>query len=118
MFLHGIGVAFWVGALAPLAAMAWRRHHGLLPVLHRFSRVAVPVVAVLVLTGLVLAIVQLESFRALIETSYGLILSIKLALVLVLLGLAALNRFRLTPALALYPRNTGPLAAIDPGRMR
>ena len=22
MFLHGVGVAFWVGALAPLAAMA------------------------------------------------------------------------------------------------
>ena len=63
----------------------------LLAVLHRFSRVAVPVVAVLVLTGLVLAIVQLDSFSALIETSYGMILSVKLSLVAILLGLAALQ---------------------------
>ena len=59
-----------------------------------------PVVAVLVLTGLTLAVIELESFGALVETSYGQILSVKLALVLVLLGLAALNRFYLTPALA------------------
>jgi copper transport protein len=74
--------------------------------LNRFSRAAVPVVGLLVLTGLVLAIIQLESFRALIETRYGLILSIKLTLVVVLLGFAALNRFRLTPRLASNPLNT------------
>ena len=84
VFLHGVGVAFWIGALVPLAAMARQPAAALLPVLHRFSRVAVPVVGVLVLTGLVLAIVQLESFRALIETKYGIILSIKLTLVMVL----------------------------------
>jgi copper transport protein len=109
MFLHGVGVAFWVGALAPLLAMAWRPTERLLPVLHRFSRVAVPVVAVLALTGLTLAVIQLQSFGALIDTKYGIILSIKLTLVLVLLGLAALNRFRLTPALAHDPLNTRPL---------
>jgi copper transport protein len=109
VFLHGIGVAFWIGALAPLVAMARTPKASLLSVLNRFSRAAVPVVGALVLTGLVLATVQLESFRALIETKYGLILSIKLALVVVLLGLAALNRIRLTPALALDPSNTSPL---------
>jgi copper transport protein len=109
VFLHGIGVAFWIGALAPLVAMARTPSGSLLAVLNRFSRAAVPVVGVLVLTGLVLATVQLESFRALIETRYGLILSIKLALVVVLLGLAVLNRFRLTPALARDPSNTSPL---------
>jgi copper transport protein len=109
VFLHGVGVAFWIGAMVPLVAMAWQPAAALLPVLHRFSRAAVPVVGVLVLTGLTLAIVQLESFRALIETKYGIILSIKLTLVMVLLGLAALNRFRLTPALAADPANTKPL---------
>jgi copper transport protein len=109
VFLHGVGVAFWVGALAPLVAMAWRRVEGLLPVLHRFSRLAGPVVGVLVLTGLTLAIIQLQSFRALIETSYGLILSIKTVLVVLLLGLAALNRFRFTPMIAVDPANTRPL---------
>ena len=109
VLLHGIGVAFWIGALAPLAVMALTPSGSLLAILNRFSRMAVPVVGALVLTGLVLATLQLGSFRALIETRYGLILSIKLALVAVLLGLAALNRFRLTPALARDPSNNSPL---------
>jgi copper transport protein len=109
VFLHGVGVAYWVGAIAPLAAMAWKPTSALLPTLNRFSQLAVPVVGVLVLTGLTLAIIQLQSFRALIETQYGIILSIKLTLVAVLLGFAALNRFRLTPRLAVDPLNTRPL---------
>jgi copper transport protein len=109
MFLHGIGVAFWLGALAPLVAIVRKPQGEPLPILKRFSRAAVPVVGILALTGLALAIVQLESFGALIETSYGIILSVKLALVAVLLGLAALNRFRLTPKLALDAQATRPL---------
>ena len=110
VFLHAVGVAYWVGALVPLLAMLHQKSAALVPALHRFSRGAVPVVGILVLTGLVLAIVQLESFRALIDTRYGWILSIKVTLVILLLGLAALNRFRLTPALASGPNNTRPLA--------
>jgi copper transport protein len=100
IFLHGLGVAFWIGALAPLVAMLSKPTAATLPVLNRFSRVAMPGVAALALTGLALAVIQVESFSALVETGYGLILSIKLALVLVLLALATLNRVRLTPALA------------------
>ncbi|MDA9510799.1 copper-binding protein [Bradyrhizobium sp. CCBAU 11386] len=99
IFLHGLGVAFWIGALAPLAALV-SKPGAALPVVNRFSRIAVPVVAMLALTGLALAVVQLEKPAALVETRYGLILSIKLALVAALLALAALNRVRLTPALA------------------
>jgi copper transport protein len=109
LFLHGVGVAYWVGALAPLAAMARRRSDALPGALKDFSAVAVPVVGVLVLTGLGLAIVQLESFGALIETDYGIILLVKLALVLLLLGLAALNRFYLTAMIVENHRNTRPL---------
>jgi copper transport protein len=109
LFLHGIAVAFWAGALAPLLAMAWRPTGRLLAVIIRFSQSAVPVVGVLALTGFVIAVIQLESFTALIKTPYGIILSVKLTLVVVLLGLAALNRFRLTPALAINPLNTQPL---------
>lgn len=100
IFLHGLGVTFWIGALAPLVALVSKSPAAALPVVNRFSRIAMPVVAILALTGLALAIVQLEKLSALIETRYGLILLIKLALVLVLLALAALNRFRLTTALA------------------
>jgi len=100
VFLHGVGVAFWLGALAPLVALLWTAQYAALPIVHRFSRIAVPVVGGLALTGVALATIQLESFGALIETKYGIILSIKLALVAALLAFAALNRFRLTPALA------------------
>ena len=100
IFLHGLGATIWIGALAPLVALVSRPTSATLPVVNRFSRIAALAVGVLALTGLALAIVQLEKPVALVETRYGLILSIKLALVTGLLALAALNRFRLTPALA------------------
>jgi copper transport protein len=109
VFLHGAGVAFWVGALAPLAAMAWRRDEKLLPGLNRFSGVAVPVVGFLLLSGLTLSVVQLGNLDALTETNYGLILLVKMGLVAILLALAVLNRFRLTPALAAAPLDAAPL---------
>jgi copper transport protein len=109
IFLHGVGVAFWIGALAPLAVLMSKPSAGALPVLRRFSRVAVPVVAVLAATGVALAVVQLESFAALVGTRYGIILSTKLVLVAALLALAALNRFRLTPALARGRKAAGTL---------
>jgi copper transport protein len=109
VFLHAIGLAWWVGALLPLMALALSPAQPLLPVLHRFSKIAVPVVGVVALTGLLLAVIQLESFQALTSTNYGWILCVKLALVAVLLALAALNRFRLTPALQSGSQNTRPL---------
>lgn len=100
IFLHGLGVAFWIGALAPLAALVSKPTTATPLVVSRFSRIATLAVGALALTGLGLAIIQLERPSALVETRYGLILSIKLGLATVLLALAALNRFRLTPALA------------------
>jgi copper transport protein len=99
IFLHGLCVAFWIGALAPLVVLVSKPTTATLPVVNCFSRIAMPAVGVLAVTGLALAIVHLEKPSALVETRYGLLLSIKLALVIVLLGLAALNRLRLTPAL-------------------
>ncbi|TQF41792.1 copper-binding protein [Bradyrhizobium sp. UNPF46] len=100
IFFHGLGVAIWIGALAPLMTLVSRPTAATLPIVSRFSRIAALAVGVLALTGLALAIVQLEKPGALVATRYGLILSTKLVLVTGLLALAALNRFRLTPALA------------------
>ncbi len=109
VFLHGVSVAFWLGAFAPLAAILQEQAKPL-PILQRFSSVAIVVVAVLALTGLTLATIQLESFAALVTTKYGIILSIKLVLVAALLVLAALNRFRFTPAMARNANATKPLS--------
>lgn len=109
LFIHSVGLAFWMGALAPLAVLAWQRKDSLLRVLQRFSTAAVPVVALIALSGLALAVVQLESFGALIDTSYGNILLFKLVLVTLLLVLAALNRLVFTPAIAREFHRTRPL---------
>lgn len=100
VLIHGVAVTFWLGALAPLVALIRTSGGAALPTVNRFSRAAMPVVGLLALTGLTLAAIQLESVGALVTTRYGIILSIKLVLVAALLGLAALNRFRLTPAVA------------------
>jgi hypothetical protein len=75
-------------------------------VLKQFSGLAVLLVGLLVLERLLSSIIQLGSVRALIVTPYGILLSIKLALVILLLGLAALNRFVCTPAVVADYKNT------------
>jgi copper transport protein len=63
----------------------------------RFSR-AIPIpLTVLIASGTVLAVVELQRVDALWTTAYGLILSGKLAAVLALFALAAVNRYALTP---------------------
>jgi copper transport protein len=94
VFLHGVAVAFWIGAFLPLAAamhIPKRRQE-----LARFSRVIPIALVVLVASGTVLAVVQLRRFDTLWTTDYGLVLCGKLAAVLVLLALAAVNRYGLT----------------------
>ena len=96
VFLHGVTIAFWIGALTPLAAaMAIPERRA--AELKRFSR-AIPVpLVLLVASGSVLAVVELQRIDALWTTAYGLVFSCKLAAVLMLLALAAVNRFGLTP---------------------
>lgn len=109
LFLHGVAVAYWAGTLAPLGVMVRRRSDDLPRALKQFSSIAMPLVALLVLSGLVLSVIQLGSVRALLETQYGVLLSIKLSLVILLLALAALNRFVCTPAVVADLRNARPL---------
>jgi copper transport protein len=101
VFIHAVGAAYWLGALIPLALMFNR---GVcaekLATIERFSAVAMPIVGSLVVAGAVLAIVQVERPSALIDSRYGWIFLAKMLAVLLLLTLAARNRFVLTPALA------------------
>ncbi len=96
VFLHGVGIAFWAGALMPLAVALKRQAPGADMFLRRFSLAILPVVATLVVAGIVLAVIQVETFSALVDTDYGRLLLAKLALVVGLLALAATNRWALT----------------------
>lgn len=96
VFLHGVGIAFWAGALAPLGLAMRRKPAEAAPFLRRFSQAILPVVAMLAATGIVLAVIQVQSPAALLETAYGRLLLVKLALLLFLFTLAAINRWKLT----------------------
>jgi copper transport protein len=99
--IHVLMAAFWLGALWPLwQAVGRRRPEAALDLLQRFSMIAIPAVALLVAAGTTLAVLQLGRIGELVTTAYGIRLLCKLAFVALLLLLAALNRFWLTPALA------------------
>jgi copper transport protein len=107
VFLHSIAMAAWAGALLPLS-LAMRKAIGA-ATLVRFSRRVPLFLIALMASGVVLAIVQVETPTALLTSAYGLVLTAKLALVAALLGLAAFNRYRLTA-----PASRG----VEPARLR
>jgi copper resistance protein D len=97
--LHLIGVAFWVGALVPLL---WSTRESALEVgalAKRFGTLAVVAVSVLVVAGLCMLWMLSYSKAEFWSSSYGIMIAIKLLLVGLLLGAAALNKLRLTPRL-------------------
>lgn len=101
LVLHGLALAFWIGALAPLGLMVALARPGAPKALARFSHAAPPAVALLAAGGLLLAAVQSPRPGDLLVTDWGRVLLVKLALVAALLALAAANRWRWTrPALA------------------
>ncbi|MGB5903956.1 MAG: CopD family protein [Xanthobacteraceae bacterium] len=97
VFLHGVSLAFWIGALLPLAFAMRSPRETAVNVLTRFSRAIPFAVAALLASGLLLATIQLKRLDALWTTDYGRVLAIKLALVAALLLLALWNRLWLTP---------------------
>ena len=95
---HAFAVIFWAGAL-PGLILALRRPDTE-ALMHRFSRRAVPMVALLVASGGALAWRQVETFEALTTTAYGAVFLAKMGLFTAVLALAAWHRLRLTPMLA------------------
>lgn len=108
--VHLLAAGVWIGALFALGLLLFRRTSGMsgehVILSHRtlegFSTVGTVVVALIVLTGLVNSWILIgpANVPALFTTLYGQLLLAKLALFVTMLGLAAANRFRLTPALA------------------
>lgn len=106
VLLHGVAVAFWVGSLAPLAALLLSSDEEAVPALRRFSRAIPYLLALLLAAGIALALVQMDRTpSAFLSTAYGRVLLAKLVLVAALLLLAAWNRWRLTgPVVAGAPQ--------------
>lgn len=105
LVIHLSCVAVWLGAFLPLRrlcmlvdrdAAALRE---LADIAHHFARVASLILGMLVISGGGFAAYLTGSLAAVFTTAYGLVLLAKIGVVTGLLGLAALNRYRLVPAL-------------------
>lgn len=101
VYLHGVAAAFWTGSLWPLWVLLDRMtaEDGVRMV-RRFSSLAIGLVAALIAAGCLLSLVQLGTLEAVLATPYGWAWALKMALVVPLVGLAALNRQVLLPNLA------------------
>ena len=71
MFLHAVGIAFWVGALIPLAFLLSPAASDATAALERFSRLDSLSDRGAGVAGTVLAVIQVESPQALVTTNYG-----------------------------------------------
>lgn len=100
--LHLLTAGFWVGGLVVLAILV-RQHHKqpeyLAAPFHLFSRWGTPAVAVLVLSGIANAAAILPVRALSTNNAYVDILGVKIALALVMIVLAIVNRLELVPLL-------------------
>jgi putative copper resistance protein D len=106
--LHLWAAAAWIGGLVLLARLlqsssrkhtpAWRKLE--VDAVRRFSLLGIVAVATLVLSGAINAWIIVRSFQVLLATAYGQLLLVKIAVVVVMVAFAAVNRLWLTPQLA------------------
>lgn len=101
LIVHLAGIAFWVGVLSPLKTLAADsdRLNETADLGHRFGQFAMITVPILVASGIVMAWNLLGEISALVHTNYGLVLLAKISALGVLLAVAAMNKFRLVPAI-------------------
>ena len=97
VFVHVVAVSFWIGSLLPLALLLLKGGADAERALARFSAIIPYALLPLVIAGIALAVVQLGAIGPSWLTPYAAILGAKLVMVLLLLALAAWNRWRLTP---------------------
>jgi putative copper resistance protein D len=100
--LHLLAAGAWLGALPGLVALL--RHVSNPDVCaaaaRRFSTLGIVSVSLLFVTGFINAWYLVGDIPALVGTTYGQLLLVKLALFMAMLSLATVNRFALTPRLS------------------
>lgn len=98
--LHILGLAFWIGAFAPLYRLSAKIEGSAAgQSSHDFGRLAVWIVGALTLAGGVTLWLLTGNLLDAFFTPYGQLFAIKLGVFVGIIGLAAWNRMRLTPAL-------------------
>lgn len=99
LVLHLLIVAFWFGSLLPLWIVSKRETLAVTAfVLNEFSRLATWLVPLIALAGLIMVGIIAHGVPPLAEP-YGALILTKLVAFAALMGLAALNKWRLVPAI-------------------
>jgi putative copper resistance protein D len=106
--LHLVAAGTWIGGLVPFALLFAAARRAASPAVAsiareaalRFSTLGVIAVGIILATGSVNTYMLAGSVPALLETDYGHLLLVKFGLFLTMVGIAALNRLRLTPRLS------------------
>ena len=106
---HLVATVTWAGALLGLALMpVWSPGLPLRALLRDVSRLGLAAVGVLAVSGTYMSTLHLYGVEAVAATPYGRALTVKLALVVVVLTLAAANRWLFVPLLERFD-HSGPL---------
>ena len=104
--VHVTAMSVWVGGLVMLVAALPAATRNLEPpdrtrllaaCLRRFSPIALGAVIVLLATGILQSLLELDSLSALVDTAFGRLILVKSALLAALIGLGAVNRRRSIP---------------------
>ncbi|MCQ4083177.1 FixH family protein [Streptomyces sp. RB6PN25] len=90
--LHLLAMAVWLGGLVALVTALYRTTAIERAAVRRFSRIAFGCVCALVGSGIYQAWRQVGSWHALFTTEYGQLLIVKIGLVVLMLGTAAISR--------------------------
>ncbi|MEC8356535.1 MAG: CopD family protein [Pseudomonadota bacterium] len=100
--VHFTMFALWIGALYPFLTISRTEQVAELKVsLERFSKHAVVIVSLLLLSGLALMLSLIHSVADLFTTAYGIALILKILLVIGLVAIAAVNKYIIVPRLLL-----------------
>lgn len=118
--VHVLAVGVWMGGLVMLVSLLTRSHDGMdrrtVAAVRRFSTVALGTVAVVAVSGGVMGWV-LVGHGGGIATPYGWTLVAKVAIVVIVVGIAGWNRWRLLPDLErLVDEPEPPAGAVSPTR--
>lgn len=105
--VHLLAAGAWLGSLPALAMLLARAHHTDNPgwrsfavgATRRFSRIGIVSVCALLASGIINSWNLLGGSRDLLTTDYGRLVLLKIGLFVAMAGIAAANRFHLTPRL-------------------
>ena len=97
--VHLLGLIFWIGGFTPLAWLAKRQDNSTGLAARQFGKISIWNVPLLAIVGVFLLLLLSEGDWKIIWSAYGQLFALKFLGFMGLLGLAAMNKLFLTPAL-------------------